>query len=149
MVAPQVMAAHRAAISRPMIVGIGSDIVDVERIRKSWHNHAERFLNRVFSPAEQTYCLAHKDPAERMAGRWAAKEALLKAMGSGLIGKMHLYEIEITNNNLGAPLITLTGAVQEYVQQLGIDLSIWCTISHAAGVATSTVILEQKAGSHP
>ena len=61
-----------------MIIGIGSDIVEVARIRGSWQRHEERFLNRVFSSAEQAYCLAHKDPAERLPGAGPRKRHCLR-----------------------------------------------------------------------
>ena len=128
-----------------MIIGLGSDIVEVARIRSSLERHQERFLQRVFSEEEQTYCNKHHDPAERFAGRWAAKEALLKAMGTGLVANMRLNEISITNNQQGAPQIGLSGAVKAHCQGFG-PHRIWCTISHAAGVATATVILEKVEG---
>lgn len=124
-----------------MIVGLGSDVIGIERVRDSLTRHGQRFLDRVYSAEEQSYCLGFADPAERLAARWAAKEATLKAMGTGLIGQMRMSEICVSHNHQGAPVLNLSGAVAEFFTQLPAH-RLWCTLSHAAGVATATVIIE-------
>ena len=126
-----------------MILGIGNDLIAVDRINDSWQRHGQRFLDRILSSDEQAYCLAHREPAERIAGRWAAKEACLKALGSGLIKDMKMSEIGVSNNQLGAPQIALSGAVASYSQQFPAH-TFWCSISHADGFALATVIMEMR-----
>ncbi|TVR42100.1 MAG: holo-[acyl-carrier-protein] synthase [Planctomycetota bacterium] len=131
-----------------MICGLGTDIIGIERVRQSWQRHGQRFLDRVYTADEQAYCLDFAEPAERLAARWAAKEATLKALGSGLIGDMRMHEIEVVRNHLGAPGLRLHGAVAAYAARLG-PITTWLSLSHAAGVAVATVIIETATESLP
>ena len=125
-----------------MILGIGTDVASVSRIGASYQRHGQRFLDRVYSPDEQAYCLRFHDPSERLAARWAAKEAFLKALGSGLVGDARLYEIEVLHDSQGAPQLRWSGAVEKQIAALG-PLHAWCSLSHAADLALAMVILER------
>ena len=85
------------------ILGLGNDIIEIDRIRKSIATHQERFLNRIFTPKEQAYCLTYKDPAPHFAARFAAKEAVAKALGCGLGEKLSWLDLEILNDPSGKP----------------------------------------------
>src|SRR5262245_61094906 len=92
------------------IVGHGIDIIETARIRKSVQEHAEKFLDRVFTRAEQDYCARNrKRYFEHLAGRFAAKEAVLKVLGTGWRGGIAWTDIEITNESSGQPRVNLTG----------------------------------------
>lgn len=128
---------------RRMIVGLGLDVVEVERIRKLYERHGARFLNRVFTAQEQAYALEYAQPAERLAGRWAAKEAAVKALG-GVEG-VGWRELEIIRGPRGEPGLRLHGKALEQAKALGADV-FHLTITHAGGLAAAQVILERKSG---
>jgi holo-[acyl-carrier protein] synthase len=120
------------------IIGHGVDIVEVARVAHMHAEHKHHFLDRCFTNAEQTYCLAHKFPGPHLAGRFAAKEAILKALGTGWRGDIAWTDIEILNNADGKPLLTLTGATARTAEALGIKhwhLSISHTHDHAIASA--------------
>src|SRR4030043_2364102 len=103
------------------IVAHGIDLVDFPRIEEMIKRHGDRFLNRVFTASEQAYADANKNGTEKLAGRFAAKEAVLKLMGTGWSGKIAWTDIEIKNNPQGQPQGTLTGGVQKIAEQLHSD----------------------------
>jgi len=90
------------------ILGIGNDIIEIERIRKSLEEHGERMLSRVFTQKEQEYCLKYKDPIPRFAGRFSAKEAIAKAFGTGIGEELSWHDIEILNEASGKPYVLLS-----------------------------------------
>ena len=122
------------------ILGHGIDIVETARIRRSVEEHARRFLDRVFTSREQSYCEANrKRYYEHLAGRFAAKEAVLKVLGTGWRGGIAWTDIEILPEPSGQPKMTLTGECARIAKQLGI--SRWhVSISHIETHATASAI---------
>jgi len=125
------------------IIGIGTDIVECERIGRMIEEHGEVFLGRVLTPHEIRYCQERKRVIEHVAGRWAAKEAILKCLGTGWKKGMCWTDMEIRNDPDGAPHVLLCGAAKERAQALGIgDLLI--TISHCREYATAFAVAMSK-----
>lgn len=118
------------------ILGIGTDIVECVRIARMIEQHGEVFLSRVFTPREIVYCQARKRATEHFAGRWAAKEAILKCLGTGWQKGMCWTDIEVRNNPDGAPQVLLGGNVKERAQEMGIA-DILVSISHCRAYATA------------
>jgi len=102
------------------IIAHGIDLVDFPRIEEMVKQHGERFLNRIFTTAEQAYADANKNGIEKLAGRFAAKEAILKLMGTGWRGKIAWTDIEIVNNPTGQPKVILSGEVEKIAEKLRI-----------------------------
>jgi len=126
------------------IVAHGIDLVDCPRIEQMIQRHGERFINRVFTAAEQAYAGASKNNVEKLAGRFAAKEAVLKLIGTGWRGKIAWTDIEIINNPAGQPEVTLSGEVKKIADKLGIK-HISISITHTANFAiASAVALAQR-----
>jgi len=121
------------------IVAHGIDLVDCPRIEEMIKRHGERFVNRIFTAAEQAYAEANKDRVEKLAGRFAAKEAVLKLMGTGWRGKIAWTDIEVVNNPVGQPGVTLTGEVKKLAEKLGIE-HISVSITHTANFAIASVV---------
>lgn len=92
--------------------GVGIDMVDIPRFRQSLAKHGKRFCNRVFLPSEQKYCHAKVNPWIHYAGRFAAKEAVAKAFGTGIGGKIGWLDIEIVSSGSGAPIVRLSRRAQ-------------------------------------
>ncbi|MCH9703767.1 MAG: holo-ACP synthase, partial [Chlamydiae bacterium] len=88
--------------------GIGTDIIEIERIKKAHSKHGERFIERILTENERAYCAKYSEPWQQIAGRFAAKEAVLKAFGTGLVGEMTWHEIEVINNEAGKPEVFLS-----------------------------------------
>jgi len=120
-------------------VAHGIDLVDFPRIEELVRRHGERFLARVFTPAEQDYAEANKNTMEKLAGRFAAKEAVLKLLGTGWRGKIAWTDIEVINNSAGQPEVTLTGEVARIAEQLGIG-QISISITHTANFAIASAV---------
>ena len=125
-----------------MIVGIGIDLVEVSRIRSVYERHRERFVNRILTPAERAYVLRHRDPSERLAGRWAAKEAALKALGTGLSAGIRWQDAEILPDDRGKPILQFHGNAATLAAQLGANV-LHVTITHGGDIAFAQVILEK------
>ncbi|MGE3182040.1 MAG: holo-ACP synthase [Phycisphaerae bacterium] len=121
------------------IVSHGIDIVEVARIERIADQHGARFLDRVYTSAEQKYCLDNKVTGPRLAGRFAAKEAVLKVLGTGWRGGIEWTDIEVLPDALGKPLCSLTGNSRRLADQLGIA-DVLVSISHAGGFATASAI---------
>jgi holo-[acyl-carrier protein] synthase len=122
------------------IVGHGIDIVETERIRRLCHEHGERFLDRVFTPLEQQYCTANpKRYFEHLAGRFAAKEAVLKVLGTGWRGGIAWTDIEIIKDVSGQPRIRLSGECARIAAEL--KIARWhVSLSHIETHATASAI---------
>ncbi len=134
--------------TQPMeIVAHGIDLVDCPRIEEMLKRHSQRFVDRVFTAAEQSYAQSNKDPVEKFAGRFAAKEAILKLMGTGWRGKIAWTDIEVVNNNSGQPEVTLSGEVKKIADKLGIE-HISVSITHTANfaIASAVALVSAKAG---
>jgi holo-[acyl-carrier protein] synthase len=121
------------------IVAHGIDLVDCPRIEAMIERHGERFVQRIFTPAEQAYAEANKNEIEKLAGRFAAKEAVLKLMGTGWRGKIAWTDIEIINNSIGQPEVTLAGEVEKIADKLGIK-HISVSITHTANFAIASAV---------
>ncbi|MFH5803468.1 holo-ACP synthase [Alienimonas sp. DA493] len=125
-----------------MIVGLGTDIIECDRIAALIERHGESFTHRVFTPAERAYCDKHKNSAQNYAGRWAAKEAAMKALGTGFVPPVGWHDFEILPQRSGAPTMTLTGGAAEVLTSRGGSVEgVMVTISHCRAYATATVIL--------
>ena len=126
------------------IVAHGIDLVDCPRIEAMIERHGKRFIERVFTAAEQAYAEANKNGIEKLAGRFAAKEAVLKLMGTGWRGKIAWTDVEVINNSSGQPEVTLSGEVKKIAGKLGIK-HISVSITHTANFAiASAVALAEK-----
>ena len=121
------------------IVAHGIDLVDCPRIEGMVREHGERFVNRVFTAAEQAYAAANKDRIEKLAGRFAAKEAVLKLMGTGWRGKIAWTDIEVVNNKAGQPEVNLCGEVKKIAERLGIK-HVSVSITHTANFAIASAV---------
>lgn len=123
------------------ILGLGTDIIECLRIAKMIERHGELFVGRVYTEHEMAYCAASKAATQHYAGRWAAKEAVLKAIGTGWINGISWRDIEVRNLPTGAPTIKLYGGVREIFERSGIE-QIHLSISHCRSHATATAIAE-------
>jgi holo-[acyl-carrier protein] synthase len=99
--------------------------------------HGQPFLDRIFTPSEQKYAGDNKNGIEKLAGRFAAKEAILKLLGTGWRGKIAWTDIEIINNEMGQPQVSLTGRVKEIADYLGVT-EISVSITHTANFAIAS-----------
>ena len=122
-----------------MIIGIGIDIVDIDRIQRMIDRHGMKFLNRTFTETEVAYCQGRKKPAQHFAGRFAAKEAVFKAFGTGWRGGMGWKEIEVQVDSLGRPRLRLSGKVASKARDLGI-IEVLVSISHCDCHAIAQVV---------
>jgi holo-[acyl-carrier protein] synthase len=122
-----------------MILGLGTDIVEIVRIGRLIERHGEHFLTRVYTEGEIAYCQRRKEYLQHYAGRWAAKEAVLKVLGTGFVKGISWRDIEIGVKPSGQPVVLLHGGVREYADQLGLE-SVLLTISHCRAYATATAI---------
>jgi holo-[acyl-carrier protein] synthase len=118
------------------IVGIGTDIVECLRIAQMIERHGELFLTRVYTPREIEYCSSRKAATQHYAGRWAAKEAVLKAMGTGWARGISWRDIEVRNDEGGRPSILLGGTAREICERRGVE-EMLISISHCRSHATA------------
>jgi holo-[acyl-carrier protein] synthase len=125
-----------------MIVGLGTDIIEVVRIGEMIERHGEIFLQRVFTEPEIRYCSARKNAMQHYAGRWAAKEAVMKTLGTGFSKGVGWRDIEVASRRSGQPFIELSGGALELAREMGID-EVLISISHCRAYATATAIAFQ------
>ena len=125
-----------------MILGIGVDMVDVDRIERAMERRGERFCSRAFTDEEIAYCRRSQCPERRFAARFAAKEAVMKALGRGWFQGMPFKEIEVTRNEWGRPGIRLVGKTAALAEELGAT-DIHLTITHEQQTAIAFVVLEK------
>lgn len=116
--------------------GIGTDITECVRIAQMIEKHGELFLTRVYTQQEIAYCSARKAATQHYAGRWAAKEAVLKAIGTGWSRGIHWTDIEVVNAIGGKPSIVLGGAARQICDQYGIG-EVMISISHCRNYAVA------------
>ena len=122
-----------------MLIGIGCDVIEIARVQRAVERQS--FVERVFAPEEIAYCESRgKQAAASYAARFAAKEAVLKALGTGLRG-VELKEIIITNNELGRPCVQLLGYHAELAEKLGVQ-NIAISLSHSREMALAYVVME-------
>jgi holo-[acyl-carrier protein] synthase len=125
------------------ILGHGIDLVETQRIADMLDDHGQRFLDRCFTPREQAYCAANKKRrVEHLAGRFAAKEAVLKALGTGWTGGIAWTDIEVLREESGRPAIALSGQCAKIAADLGIRRWI-VSISHVSTHASASAIAMQ------
>ncbi len=122
-----------------MVLGLGTDIVEIDRIRGMVERHGEHFVHRCFTEAEREYACRHRDPAIRYSARWAAKEAVVKAIGTGFIEGMTFHDVEIVSLHTGEPVVQLSGRAAELAAARGIT-RILISMSHGRDYATATAI---------
>jgi holo-[acyl-carrier protein] synthase len=126
------------------ILAHGIDLVDFPRIEQMLNRHGQHFIERIFTATEQAYAKNNRNSVEKFAGRFAAKEAILKLIGTGWRGNIAWTDIEIINNHVGQPIVNLNGQVKKTADSLGIS-QISISITHTANFAiASAVALSEK-----
>ena len=124
-----------------MIIGLGVDIAEVGRIKAAIARHGETFLRRLYTPAEREYCERFKNKYERFAGRFAAKEAAMKALGTGWSRGVRWVDVEVVRQRGGRPTVKLHGEASKIADGLGVK-NISLSITHTADQAFAQVIFE-------
>jgi holo-[acyl-carrier protein] synthase len=125
------------------ILGIGTDITECLRIAQMIERHGELFITRVYTPQEIQYCQSRKQATQHFAGRWAAKEAVLKAVGTGWRRGISWRDVEIRNQPGGKPVVALYGGVRDVAEELGIG-QILVSISHCRSHATAYALALER-----
>ena len=124
-----------------MIVGLGLDIAEIDRIEAAITRHGAPFIERLFTPDEVAYCEGYKNRFERYAARFAAKEAAMKALGTGWRHGVRWRDIEVTRGASGKPALRLEGVAREFADRLGVR-NITVSITHSGNLALAQVIFE-------
>lgn len=124
-----------------MILGMGMDLVEVARIEESFDRFGERFLERILRPGEIAYCLSMARPGPHLAARFAAKEAVSKAFGTGIGTKLGWHDIEICRRESGEPHVVLHDAGDSLLRERG-GRVVHLSLTHTATVAAAVAILE-------
>jgi holo-[acyl-carrier protein] synthase len=125
------------------ILGIGTDITECLRIAQMIERHGELFITRVYTPAEIQYCQSRKQATQHFAGRWAAKEAVLNAVGTGWRRGISWRDVEILNQRGGKPMVALHGGVRDVAEELGVG-QILVSISHCRSHATAYALAIER-----
>ncbi len=128
-----------------MILGIGVDLVEVERIERAIERDGAHFLDRVFTADEIAYCGKMRVPGPHYAARFAAKEAVSKAFGTGIGEHFNFLDIEVCREKSGAPFIVLHGNAAHFAQERGVRKT-HLSLSHTAGSAIAQVVVETDGG---
>jgi holo-[acyl-carrier protein] synthase len=124
-----------------MIVGSGIDLVEIRRIQQSVERFRQRFLDRVYTAAEQAYCLRKRQSAESLAARFAAKEAGAKALGTGISRGVNWLEIEVSREPGGRPTLRFHGRAAEIAACLGVTHTA-LSLTHTSTLSMASVVLE-------
>jgi holo-[acyl-carrier protein] synthase len=124
-----------------MVLGLGSDLIEIQRIAASVDRFGDRFLHRVFTAGEIAYCQRKKNAAESLAARFAAKEAAAKALGTGISHGIAWPEIEVRREASGRPTLHWTGRALEMAKKLGVRRSS-LSLTHSKDMAMAVVLLE-------
>jgi holo-[acyl-carrier protein] synthase len=124
-----------------LIVGVGIDLVEVDRVRTLMERHGDRARRRLFTERELADCSERADRAECLAARFAAKEAALKALGIGKVPGVQWTDIETARADSGLPVLALSGDAENHAKRRGVERS-WLSLSHEAGLACAVVVLE-------
>src|SRR6516162_1748514 len=124
-----------------MILGVGIDIIEVARIEASYQKFGERFLNRILLPGEINYCLSHRAPGPFLAARFAAKEAISKAFGTGIGAQLGWQDMEIRHKESGEPFVVMHGKGAELFAARGAQ-RLHISITHTEDYAAATAVLE-------
>ncbi len=121
--------------SKSAIQGVGNDIVEITRIQQSIERHGQHFLDRLFTQGEQDYCYKFQDPIPHFAGRFAAKEAVAKALGTGFGQHLAWHDVEIVNDDQGRPSVHFSTDAQKQFNEPHLLISISHGVDHAIAVA--------------
>jgi holo-[acyl-carrier protein] synthase len=125
------------------IHGIGIDVVEVARIAAAMERHGETFLARIFTPAERDYCAARKSSAMHFAARFAAKEAVAKALGTGIGEHANWLDLEVSRSTSGVPTLLVHGAAAEFAKGHGIT-EVQISLTHTKDYAAANAIAIQQ-----
>ncbi len=125
-----------------MILGVGIDIIEVARVKASHERFGERFVSRILHADEIAYCLSHKNPAPFLAVRFAAKEAISKAFGTGIGAELGWQDMEIRRKESGEPFVVLHGKGKKLFQSRRAK-RLLISLSHTANYAAATAVLER------
>ena len=123
-----------------MILGIGIDILEIKKIKKSIESEA--FQRKVFTPAELSAVDEFKNKAEHLVGKFAAKEAFMKAIGAGIWQEVWFTQIEVLNEESGKPIIHVSGEAERRLREMGVS-QVHTSISHSTGIVVAVVILDR------
>jgi holo-[acyl-carrier protein] synthase len=124
-----------------MVVGLGTDLIEIARIAQSIDRYGDRFLERIFTPREIAYCQRKKNAAESFAARFAAKEAGAKALGTGISHGVGWLELEVAREPSGKPRLELSGRAAAWAKRLGVTRSS-LSLTHSRDVALAVVVME-------
>jgi holo-[acyl-carrier protein] synthase len=124
-----------------MVIGVGTDVIEIARIAQSIDRFGDRFLARVFTPREIEYCRSKKNAAESFAARFAAKEAGAKALGTGISQGVSWIELEVNREPSGRPTLELTGRAAQRAGRLGVA-GISLSLTHGKDIALAVVVME-------
>jgi holo-[acyl-carrier protein] synthase len=124
-----------------MVIGVGTDLMEIARIAQSIDRFGERFLERVFTAREIAYCRRKKNAAESFAARFAAKEAAAKALGTGISRGIGWLELEVAREPGGRPTLELTGRAAERARELGVA-RVSLSLTHSRESALAVVVME-------
>ena len=124
-----------------MVIGIGTDLAEIRRVERSIERYGARFLNRVFTPAEQAYCLRKKSAGESFAARFAAKEAAAKALGTGISRGVSWQEFEVRREFGQRPMLHLSGRAEELAERMGVA-RVSLSLTHSKELAMAVVVME-------
>lgn len=124
-----------------MIIGTGIDLAEPKRLEAAVQRHGRRFLERVFTPAEIAYCERRRNPWERFAARFAAKEAAFKALGTGWRKGVRWRDVEVRNERSGRPTLALSGQAEKFAQATGVR-NISLSLTHTPHFVLAQVIFE-------
>jgi holo-[acyl-carrier protein] synthase len=138
---PELLSEWPVAKGDGVIIGMGVDLAEVERIKAAIERHGEAFLKRVYTPAEREYCEGFRNKYERYAGRFAAKEAAMKALGTGWRRGVRWVDFEVVRELGGRPTVRLDGEAKKIAGELGVK-RIALSITHTESQALAQVIFE-------
>jgi holo-[acyl-carrier protein] synthase len=124
-----------------MVIGVGTDLIEIARIAQSVERYGTRFLARVYTPREIAYCQRKKNSAESFAARFAAKEAAAKALGTGISHGVSWLELEVVRQPSGQPALELTGRALDRARRLGVVRSS-LSLTHSKDLALAVVVME-------
>ena len=131
-----------------MIAGIGTDLVEIDRIERMIERYGDAFLGKVFTPEEVAFCSARARPAQHYAARFAAKEAVLKALGTGVRKGMTLRDVQVESDTLGAPRVLLSRGAKAKAEELGVTV-MHVSLTHTNHHAGAYVVAECREGAPP
>jgi holo-[acyl-carrier protein] synthase len=124
-----------------MVLGLGTDLIEISRVQASMDRFGERFLKRVFTAGEVAYCMRKKQAAESFAARFAAKEAGAKALGTGISRGVSWKEIEVSREMGQRPMLRFSGRALELAEELGVR-RVQLSLTHSRDVAMAMVVVE-------